>query len=124
MKTIQREVLEFIHDGLDLAINRDEVRKLTKYITDIEPEFFIEIDGEEYRFIHEDDIWDIYVQEIRDITEDCYDIKAPDWLAIDWEETAENCFQWDGYGHTFATYDGEEYEYDFDGENYYIFRIH
>ena len=29
MKTIQREVLEFIYDELDLAINRDEVRELT-----------------------------------------------------------------------------------------------
>ena len=121
MKTIQREVLEFIYEELDLAINRDEVRELTQKLTDIEPDFHIEIDGEEYRFIHDDAIWDIYVETIREITEDCYDIKAPTWLVIDWEETAENCSV-DGYGHTFAHYDGHELEYEFDGEFYHIFR--
>ena len=35
MKTIQREVLEFIYDELDLAINRDEVRELTQYLSDL-----------------------------------------------------------------------------------------
>lgn len=122
MKTIQREVLEFIYEELDLAIDRDEVRELTEKLTDIEPDFYIEIDGEEYRFIHDDDIWDIYVETIREITEDCYDIKEPNWLAIDWQQTAENCSV-DGYGHTFAHYDGHELEYEFDGANYYIFRI-
>ena len=37
----------------------------------------------------------------------------PDWLAVDWEETAQNCFV-DGYGHTFARYDGYEIEYEFE----------
>lgn len=121
MKTIQREVLEFIYDELDLAINRDEVRELTQYLTDVEADFYIDIDGEEYRFIHDLAIWGIYVEAIKEITEDCYDIKTPTWLAIDWEQTAENCSV-DGYGHTFASYDGGEIEYNFGGEFYHIFR--
>ena len=121
MKTIQREVLEFIYDELDLAINRDEVRELTQLLKDLEGDFYIEIDGQEYRFIHDSEIWDIYVEAIKEITEDCYDIKAPTWLAIDWEQTAENCSV-DGYGHTFASYDGEEIEFDFKAEFYHIFR--
>jgi len=121
MKTIQREVLEFIYEKLALAINRDEARELTQYLTDVEADFCIDIDGQEYRFIHDLEIWDIYVEAIKEITEDCYDIKAPTWLAIDWEQTAENCSV-DGYGHTFASYDGEELECNFDGANYYIFR--
>jgi len=121
MKTIQREVLEFIYDELDLAINRDEVRELTQYLSDLTEDFYIEIDGEEYRFIHAENIWDIYVEELKEITEDCYDIKAPSWLAIDWEQTAENCSV-DGYGHTFASYDGEEIEYNFNRQPYSIFR--
>jgi hypothetical protein len=121
MKTIQREVLEFIYDDLDLSINRDEIRELTQYLSDLTEDFYIEIDGEEYRFIHAENIWDIYVEELREITEDCYDIKAPSWLAIDWQKTAENCSV-DGYGHTFASYDGEEIEYNFNRQPYSIFR--
>jgi hypothetical protein len=40
---------------------------------------------------------------IKTITLDCYDLKLPDFLAIDWEETAQNCSV-DGYGNTFASY--------------------
>ena len=45
---------------------------------------------------------------------DCYDLKLdkiPDFIAvsIDWEQTTKNAYA-DGYGHTFAGYDGEEIE--------------
>ena len=86
-----------------------------------ENDFHIDIDGEEYRVINESVIWDIYVDAIKEITEDCYGIKAPSWLAIDWKTTADNCFV-DGYGHTFSSYDGSELECDFGEERYFIFR--
>ena len=120
MKTINREVLEFIHEELELSVDRDEARELVDQL-ESEDDFYQEIDGEEYRFIRDSEIWDIYVEEIQEITEDCYDIKAPSWLAIDWEQTAENCYV-DGYGHHFSSYDGSEIEYDFDDQSWWIFR--
>lgn len=87
-----------------------------------ETDFTLDFDGNEYRLIGEDVIWDIYRDEIQRIVEECYDLKLdqiPEFIAfeIDWEETAENAYV-DGYGHTFSSYDGSE-------ENacgYYIFR--
>lgn len=118
--TITRQILEFIYEELKLDINRDEVNEFENSLNS-ENDFHIEIDGNEYRVINANEIWDIYKEEIKQITEDCYDITMPSWLAIDWEETAENCLV-DGYGHTFSSYDGSELECEFGEENYYIFR--
>ena len=120
MKTIRKQILEFINDELELDIDRDEVREFEQNINS-DNDFWIEIDGQEFRVINDQVIWEIYVEEIKRITEECYDIKAPNWLAIDWEETANNCFV-DGYGHTFSSYDGSELECKFGEENYHIFR--
>lgn len=120
MKTINREVLEFIHEELELSVDRDEARELVQQL-EFEEDFFQEIDGQEYRFIKDSVIWDVYVDEIQEVTRDCYGIKAPEWVAIDWEKTAENCHV-DGYGHHFSSYDGSEIEYDFDDQSWWIFR--
>lgn len=120
-KTITREIIELIAD-LDLQVNRDDVRMLEKYI-ESEYDFYIEIDGSEYRFIAESHIWDIYVDSIEELSRDCFlGSDIPWWIAIDWEETAENCLQADGYGHHFASYDGDEHECKIGVENYYYFR--
>ena len=115
-----RDILEMIQD-LQLDINRDEVREIERYLNS-DNDFYVEIDGEEYRFINEDAIWDIFVDEIQQLTEECYTGKVEWWIAIDWEQTAENCLEADGYGHHFASYDGNEHEYKLGEENYYIFR--
>jgi len=120
MKTIKRQILEFISEELELDINREEVKEFERFLNS-DNDFSIEIDGQEFRVINDQVIWDIYVDEIKYITEECYDIKAPSRLAIDWEQTANNCFV-DGYGHTFNSYDGSELECEFGEENYYIFR--
>lgn len=120
MKTINREVLEFIHEELELSVDREEARELVEQL-ETEEDFFQEIDGQEYRFIKDECIWDLYVDEIQEIARECYNIKAPEWIAIDWEETAENCFV-DGYGNHFSGYDGSEIEYDFNDESWWIFR--
>ena len=104
-----RSVLELINYDLGLDINRDEVLEILRALKD-QDDFYQEIDGNEYRFISDFAIWDVYVEEIQHITEDCYEIKAPAWLEIDWEQTAKNCYI-DGYGHTFSHYDGNEYEF-------------
>lgn len=118
--TIKRQILEFISEELELDVNRDEVVEFEGLLNS-ENDFHIDIDGNEYRVINSDCIWDIYVEGIQEITEDCYNIKAPSWLAIDWEKTAENCHV-DGYGHHFSSYDGSELECEFGEEGYYIFR--
>lgn len=87
-------------------------------------DFTIDFDGNEYRIIHNESIWDIYAEAIRQIVNDCYDLKLdklPAFIAvsIDWEATAHNADS-DGYGHTFASYDGEENKSD--NGNYWIFR--
>ena len=116
-----RDILELISESLQLEINRDEVREIERYI-ESENDFYVEIDGQEYRFIHDDFIWDIYVDGIKEITEECYTGKLEWWIAVDWEETAQNCLDSDGYGNHFASYDHNEVEWAFDGENYHIFR--
>ena len=121
MKTITRQILEFISEELELDINREEVKEFENQLN-LENDFYIEIDGNEYRVINADAIWDIFVEEIKDITEECYTGKLEWWIAVDWEETAENCLQADGYGHHFSGYDGSELECEFGEEDYYIFR--
>ena len=119
-----RDILELINESLQLQINRDEVREIERNI-ESENDFYVEIDGQEYRFVQDEFIWDIYGDGIKEITEEGYlvnDGAKQWWIAIDWEKTAQNCYDADGYGHHFATYDGNEVEWAFDGENYHIFR--
>lgn len=117
-----------LFNGLDLSQwNSSDACKFLELIETLESnkgddDFSIEFDGNEYRVIADSAIWDIYVEAIKDIVNDCYDLKLdklPEFLAveIDWEQTAKNCYV-DGYGHTFATYDGEEVEC----SDYWIFR--
>jgi hypothetical protein len=87
-------------------------------------DFNIDIDGNEYRFISENRIWDIYYDEQRDLIEEIY-LPAIDkvwWIEIDWDKTIDNVFT-DGYGHHFSTYDGSEEQIKFNNEFYYIFKI-
>jgi len=104
--------------------NLDDIIEALESLRDCygESEFTLDFDGNEYRLIGEDAIWDIYVDSIKEIVEDCYDLKLndmPDFVAlsIDWEQTAKNAYV-DGYGHTFSGYDGSEEE----AGKYYIFR--
>jgi hypothetical protein len=90
--------------------------------SDIGDDFSLDFDGNEYRLIAEDAIWEIYRDEIQQTVKSCYDFnldEMPPFVAfeIDWEQTAKNCYA-DGYGHTFSGYDGSEEEI----AGYYIFR--
>tara|TARA_R110000803_G_scaffold60330_1_gene119488 strand:+ start:2225 stop:2590 length:366 start_codon:yes stop_codon:yes gene_type:complete len=121
MKT-KKIVKQFIKEDLELDICKDELSEILENL-EMEVDFFQEIDGCEYRFIWDEEIWDIYVKEIKSIVEDSYDINAPDWLAIDWEQTAENCSV-DSYGNTFNSYDGGEELLQLADDNWYVFRIY
>lgn len=121
------DVLEILSCIIDNHNHRLEENELVEYYQlieeKIEDDFYVDIDGNEYRIIADSAIWDIYVDEIKNIVEDCYDLKLEDIPAfvsweIDWEQTAKNAYD-DGYGHTFSSYDFSEYE----TNNYYIFRV-
>lgn len=114
---IVQAVLNHTHEQYGLSLLRElyEEVELTGYGNDIS----IEFDGAEYRLISEDSIWDIYKEGIKDITLDCYlpDGELPGFVAVDWEETAQNCMV-DEYGHHFSGYDGSESELN----GWYVFR--
>lgn len=100
------------------------IKALQDIAEDMSDDFTLDFDGCEYRIIHDSGIWDIYVEQIKQIVEDCYELnldKIPAFIAvsIDWQATAHNA-KADGYGHTFASYDGEETTTD--NGDYWIFR--
>lgn len=99
--------------------------EIKAYIIDLnnkiesENDFFFEFDGVEHRIIHEDYIDEIWTESLIEQIKDCYDLSdIPSFVAIDWEQTAENC-KIDGLGHHFNYYNGSE---DYIG-NYYVFRL-
>jgi hypothetical protein len=120
---ILEAVISANHSTDDLET--DDIREALCSIDDnIGDDFALDFDGNEYRIIHDADIWDIYVEEIKNIVQDCYsDVlnmeKIPAFISvsIDWGATAHNTYV-DGYGHTFASYDGNEIEC----KGYHIFR--
>lgn len=72
----------------------------------------------EVRVIDKDAIDQIWADSLIELVKDCYDLsEVPDFVVIDWEQTAEN-MKADGLGHHFAGYDHEEHE----SGNFHIFR--
>lgn len=119
VKTLLSGVCEHGNHNLTFSEAKEALENLDSALSD---DFYYELDGNEYRIISDSSIWDIYVETIKEIVKDCYDLKLeniPDFIAfeIDWEQTAQNAYV-DGYGHTLASYDGEESE----AAGYYIFR--
>jgi len=121
-KEILAEICDYHSHSLIYSEARDALIELNDLLNE-DDDICFDFDGNEYRIIHDDAIWDIYVEEIKGIVNECYDLKLdqiPDWIAfsIDWEATAENAYM-DGYGHHFSGYDGSETE----AGGYYIFRM-
>lgn len=120
------DILECIIDEHNHTIDDEDTDSLIEALDVIEAglggDFTLEFDGNDYRVICNDCIWEIYIDEIQQIVEDCYELKLdklPEFIAvkIDWEETAQNAYA-DGYGHTFSGYDHSEHE----AGNHWIFR--
>lgn len=116
-KNILREITRKYNIDLTLSEAKEILAEIDFGIGD----FSLEIDNMEFRIIHEDDIDSIHTEEIEEMTKDIFlgGNEIPWWIEIDWEKTAENVRQADGYGHHFATYDGEELYTD----DWYIFRV-
>jgi len=87
----------------------------TSYTDD---DFYIDVDGMEFRFISKDAIDELWEEGLIEMVKDCYGLSdVPSFVTIDWAETIENLKE-DGMGHHFGSYDGEEYETD----SFYYFR--
>ena len=117
-----KDLWEFVGGNLSLNPEKGDIRDLIDEMN-CENDFSWECDGEEYRVIHTNVIDDIAEEEIKEIVQDCYlngtDLDKYWWIAIDWQQTADNCISADGYGHHFSSYDGSEEEW----EDWYFFRV-
>lgn len=117
------ELQEIISDSLGIHISQDELEEL-----DIEMnkknDFHLEIGGNEYRFISESSIEDIYYDGQVELIKECYlgGKELPWWIEIDWEKTVENVLSSDGYGNHFSGYDGSEETFTYNTELWYVFR--
>jgi len=114
------EILREIKKELEIPkYESEEIEELCENLGS-NNDFIVNLNCGSYRFIAVNSIDDIYETAIQELVEDCYFVndEAPWWIAIDWEQTAQNCLQ-DGYAHTFAFYDGKEHIV----SEYYIFRI-
>ena len=120
-----REMYDNLLD-LEIKTTKEERHELLKSLYK-ESDFYWEADGAEYRIICEDVIEEIHTEEVKDQTQDAYlnttDLEKLWWIAIDWEQTAENVRQSDGYGHHFSHYDHSEEEFRLDRVWYHVFRV-
>lgn len=120
-----REMYDNLLD-LDIETTKEERQELLDSLNE-ENDFYWEADGAEYRIICEDVIEEIHTEEVEELVKDAYfngmDLDKYWWIEIDWEKTAENLRQSDGYGHHFSHYDGSEEEFRLDRVWYYVFRV-
>ena len=139
----QREVVKVFTGELGVSFDADSALELIDGLKSAE-EFMLEVDGQEFRLIHSDDIDEIMQDElisdlyclgacnarfISDMTEldtdtiqkaqenDSFELLGA-LLAKDIETVQEAMASADGFGHHFSHYDGSEYE----AGNWYIFR--
>ena len=121
-----KDLIEFIDEVeyiLDIKLTETEAEELS-FAFDNDTDFYIELDGGEYRFISENTIDDIYHDEQMELIKELYfDGKEfPWWIEIDWDKTIENVLNADGYGNHFSHYDHSEETFIYNDENYYVFR--
>lgn len=98
----------------------DYLNQFVDYIRgDHDSDFYIDnLPYGQVRLIDKDEIDQIWTDSLIEQIKECYDLPdLPNFVEIDWEQTAQNC-KVDGLGHHFASYDHEEH----DCGNYYIFR--
>lgn len=90
-------------------------------------DFTVETDEGEFRFISDSEIETIHRESIEELVDDCYDLEKiknnlgnlANYLNFNYDGFARDCLINYGYGHHFASYDGNEYEQD----NFYMFRV-
>jgi len=79
------------------------------------------LDGGEYRVIHDDYLFSTYLDEFQELVQDCYLPSGfPSWLYIDWEASASDVVSQAGYAHHFSSWDGDFHK---EVAGYNIFRV-
>lgn len=118
---IAKNILREIANEYGVNLSLSEAKETLAMLDEISGDGFYEIDGMDFRIIHEDCIDGIHTEEIEELTKECYlgGADIPYWIEIDWEKTAENVRQADGYGNHFGCYDHNEMYTD----GWYIFRV-
>ena len=72
----------------------------------LEDSEYFTLAGEEYRVLHDDDIFDVYLNAFKDHLRDCYNQgDLPPFLKIDWVASALDVIASDGYAAHFSSYD-------------------
>jgi hypothetical protein len=119
--------MEKITEQLDfLEIkNKSELNDLLEMMANNNDFHFEFENGQMYRIISDYKIYDIYCEEQEDSLKECYPQifdEKPWWVEIDLSKSIDNILNADGYGNLFATYNGDEYEVNFEGELFHFFR--
>jgi len=70
----------------------------------LEDSQYFTLDGDEYRVLHDNDLFPTFLEELRDMLEDTFEV--PSCIRIDWESTARDVIMSDGYAPHFSGYDG------------------
>ena len=105
--------------------NVKEIKELLEMMVNNNDFIFEFKNGEEYRIINDEVIYEIYCDE----QEETLLVIYPEvfksnlwWVEIDMPKTINNILDADGYGNLFASYDGEEHEVTLEKELYHFFR--
>jgi len=108
----RKEIISALCDYQSIDLSFSECKELYEELENLmdEEDFYIEVQHCEFRVIAASVIDEIWTDSLIELIKDCYDLSdVPDFVAIDWDETAENC-KIDGLGHHFSSYDGSEHE--------------
>lgn len=107
--------------GFDVSDIRSDARAILEAFENArdDQDFTVDFGHIEYRFIHDDDIEAIHRKDIENTVDDCYDLDTVrknlgnigQYLTFDYDALARDARISDGYGHRFASYDGEEIEF-------------
>ena len=119
--------MEKITEQLDfLEIkNKTEFKELLEMMVNNNDFIFEFKNGEEYRIINDEVIYEIYCDEQEETLLDVYPHifkDLPWWVELNLDKTINNILDADGYGNLFASYDGEEHEVTLEKELYHFFR--
>ena len=128
MNTIKtaRLILETCLNAVDSSPSDYEMYELKELMqsiivnSEVDDDYYLELAGGECRLIDNSAIDEIWTKSLIEQIKECYDLSdVPDFVSIDWEQTATNCKD-DGLGHHFAGYDHREHS----SNGWYIFRTH
>lgn len=117
-----------IAKAINVSDLREDARTILEAFEDAKDSsnFTVDFGKIEYRIIHDNVIERVHRESIEELVDDCYGLERIKqnmgnlayYLEFDYDSLASDSRMSYGYGHHFASYDGEEIEV----ENWHIFR--